>query len=124
MSYTRTNQVRCDTCNLFIKSGEEDTGIAFGCVYSSSGDIEPLEPEHWCKKCAEKEYQKAVTARKLTGSWQKPQWEIRAASELGLTWIDTTIGEYGSQDKYPPYRYVPNLEYERLKDVVVFPKQA
>ena len=53
-------------------------------------DPEPYEPYHYCEKCSEELYQKWLKGFKQgsrSGYWQKSNAEVRAAKEMGLTWI-------------------------------------
>jgi len=69
---------KCCVCGRFCKVA--DSGVPFG----SYGDLEPPEDDLFCNRCAELEYDRCVRyGRVIGGYWIKPNWERRAAKELG-----------------------------------------
>ena len=70
MSYDKYYRIRCDGCNLYCIPFDEETD--YGC--SSYDPPEPLDPYHYCKKCAKELYAKKLRGFKngsRSGYWHK-----------------------------------------------------
>ncbi len=89
---------RCSDCNLFC-GWAADNGTHFGC--NDPEDPEPLDPDYFCSKCAEKEYTMLLTKLKARSEgkidmpwWIQPSWYDRAIKDSGYEIVRTSVGNY------------------------------
>lgn len=104
MSYCKNHAIICDRCGFFCIPYDEET--PYGC--KNYENPEPLDPYHFCKKCAKLEYKQWMKKFKngcKVGNWQKSNAEQRAAEKSGLVWVDS-YGEYGKPG-YKSHCYIP-----------------
>ena len=77
---------RCKVCGVYC-GYSTDSGTIYGC--SDYAEPALYDPEFWCKKCADKAYQKALTkGEKMYVYWQMPDWQKKALKKLGLKKVD------------------------------------
>jgi len=76
----------CCVCGKFC-SWTSDHGTPYGC--SDPDSPEPCDPEYFCAECSEKEYKNALEqGENMYVYWEKPFWQIKAMTELGLEEVD------------------------------------
>jgi len=77
---------KCQICGVYC-GYSADSGTTYGC--SDYDSPEPFDPDFWCKKCAKKEYKRAlVEGEKMYVYWQMPNWQIKALKKLGLKKVE------------------------------------
>ena len=85
MSWDKNYRFRCDDCGKYCIPYDSET--PYGC--SSYEPPEPLDPYHYCKRCAKKLKKEWLTKFQngdLSGYWTKSDAEIWAAKKLNLIW--------------------------------------
>jgi len=64
----------CCMCGRFVGWGADQS-----VYYGNSWDMEPPDPDYYCKVCAEKEKQEVIKRGKAHGCfWVQPIWQIEA----------------------------------------------
>ena len=74
----RYPQPKCCYCGRFVQ-WDSDASSPFGSAY----DTEPPDPEHYCRACAKRLEEEAVTKGRLPLNWVRSAWERRAAKRIG-----------------------------------------
>jgi hypothetical protein len=69
---------KCDQCGKFCGDNYDE-----GTFYGSYWDLEPPDPQIFCKKCSSTNIQKAIQSKHLAHCWwKKPNWYRIAHSIL------------------------------------------
>lgn len=68
----------CSVCGQFCVPAEESTD------FGRTGDLEPPDPEYYCKRCVKREEDNAVKSGWVPSFWRNPGWVYRAAKRIGL----------------------------------------
>lgn len=118
--WTKNWKIRCDECNKFCVPYDEET--PFGC--KDSEYPEPLDPYHYCKKCAKglKKYWLNRLKDKKNwhyGYYQKSKAEMWAAEKLGLKWSNgigllSEMGKNNPDTWAEPFQYITEERYNKL----------
>lgn len=79
----RTKEWKCIDCGRFVAYETMDSGTSYGC--SDYEYPEPLDPQLWCDKCANKEYKECLKlGTSMHNYWEKPNFQIKAMKKLGI----------------------------------------
>jgi len=109
------NSIQCNICGKICSSIGVDEYTHFG----SQGPegLEPLDPEHICKKCfpkVKKDWIKRFKNGYRDGDWQKSRAEMEAAEECGLKYVYGGVGVLGTEHFINSYQYVDKELYEKI----------
>ena len=104
-------RIKCDRCNKYCIPVDSQT--SFGC--KDYEDPEPLDPEHFCKKCSillYKEWLKKFKEGGTHGDWQKSNAEIKASKECELEWVSSSGYIDTRTNLNTMHRYIKKSEKE------------
>jgi hypothetical protein len=84
------DRIQCHICGR-ICSWNSDSSINFG----GYEDMEPPDPDFYCKRCVSREYRDALKNRHLPHHWVPARWEFRAAKKLGFVRMNPKSAAWG-----------------------------
>ena len=71
------DNIRCCVCEKYCKPVDESVG------FGEYNDLEPPDPDFYCKKCARAETKRHIQMKWVPQTWQPAEWHFEVAKKLG-----------------------------------------